>query len=313
MFQFIKYLEGSTPQGPIESHPLNRLSPAIYFGSRDGYFLDNYDPYNEKTLKHFKVSVAAATGGYDPILRLDTLDLYRDFNHTISGNITESDLRINAGQIASACPVKFQRIHFNAANKNGEVKEYQSIFLAGYPVPVDENSTDYSEGEKLTWVSGFANSTGDYANRLIIGGGGGTIDGDYAFKCTARLNLPASGDNPNIYSVRVLGGSAQAVGGEEHIFNDANFTGVEAEYIYVKYNLWNELGQTVCAWQDTIQHSINPPVNEVTIPKSLVFIIAKIGEDYSNYVNQFRVGSIQTFATINASPDWNSLTGLPLI
>lgn len=167
MFQFIKYNENQTPtEAQMGSELLySRFSPSIYFGNPTGFKRGSYDPFNERTLKQFKVSVAGITGG--SILRLDTLDLYTGHDHTVDENLLDSD---QTG-VTQACPVKFQRIHFKASQGGGTPKEFFSIFLAGYPVPVNDSLEDYSETGQQLWSPGYAGTVGSYGERIVIGEG----------------------------------------------------------------------------------------------------------------------------------------------
>lgn len=131
---------------------------------------------------------------------------------------------------------------------------------------------------------------------------------DYGFKVTATEEYDEEGAtyDPPQFTVRVLSGPAQVLGGEEKIFDDETFENVvDGEIIYIRYKIWDSGRVAICAWDADIQHSATPPVGETDAPKSLVFALAKIGKDYANNVNQYRLGGIQAVATINASPDSN--------
>jgi len=121
---------------------LARFTPSYYLGNPSGFMQkpESYDIWDENTLKQFKLGVASLDD-YSPMLRLDTVDLYDNFDHTIafpaSGTVNPlnfPDKFFDEKRDPSpACPVKFQRIHFYG-EQGGESKEYYSIFLAGKAV-----------------------------------------------------------------------------------------------------------------------------------------------------------------------------------
>lgn len=144
--------------------------------------------------------------------------------------------------------------------------------------------------------------------RLPGGGGGGAAETDYAWKISAT-EVFDNGDpyDPPKFIVNVLGGPAQVLGGEEHVFSDLiGKTAYENDYVYIRYNLWSASGAAICAWVDEILVEANPPFDEIGgpgVPKTLVFCLGKISKTYLNNVNQYRVGAIQAVAILNASPE----------
>lgn len=140
------------------------------------------------------------------------------------------------------------------------------------------------------------------------GGAAETAETDYAWKISAT-EVFDNGDpyDPPKFTVNVLGGPAQVLGGEEHIFSDLiEKTAYENDYVYIRYNLWSASGAAICAWVDEILVGANPPFDEIGgpgLPKTLVFCLGKISKTYLNNVNQYRVGAIQAVAILNASPE----------
>ena len=140
---------------------------------------------------------------------------------------------------------------------------------------------------------------------------------NYGFQVTATIESE-SGDPPvRRFCVSVLGGPAQILGGEEHVFvdctNDDKFTNVEeGEYIYVRYKLWDADMLPICAWEDGIQHSLTPPIDETEAPKSSVFLIGRVGSAYKDYVLQFRLGNILAVATVAASATPSGIATTPV-
>ena len=148
--------------------------------------------------------------------------------------------------------------------------------------------------------------------------GGAAADGcDYAFKTTAVANPLQEGQTEadQTYTVTVLDGSAQVLGGEERLFDKVTVGDVPNDsYVYVKYDVWDGDGVAACEWVDGIQVSMGeePPADDEGA-KSLVFAIAKIGLDYVGNVNQYRLGSIQGVAVMNASPEVSEVYGIEAI
>ena len=143
----------------------------------------------------------------------------------------------------------------------------------------------------------------------LSGGGGNNTEGDYAFKVAAVEKLDDNGNpyDPPKYNVRVLGGPAQVLGGVEKVFDDLiDAEATEGDYVYVQYYMWSNINVAICEWAPTIIIDAEPPFDEIGgpgVPKTLVFCIAKIGAEYINNVNQYRLGAIQAVAVLNASPE----------
>lgn len=183
MIQFILYGNNQTPT-PTQSQDapvFSRLTPYLYIGNTDGREFFNYDPQDENTLKHLKISVASVDNN-EPMLSLDTLDLYKDYDHKING-ITDAALSEKIQTLSSSCPIRFQRVHF-LGTTNGTTREYHSIVLIGSPVPVTDGETSYHDNSPEIWSPGYAGSEGEYLNRLIIGASGLGISGISGIKTT---------------------------------------------------------------------------------------------------------------------------------
>lgn len=139
---------------------------------------------------------------------------------------------------------------------------------------------------------------GDYPCMIpgIPGGGGGT-EGDYAFKITATENMDENGDpyDPPRFTVNVLGGTAQTLGGTPHVYDDEELSNVEEGWhIYVVYeNLepapsFTEYGE----WRPGIKASSKTDMADYTAPHDLVFEIGRISKEYYRNVRQDHKGNI---------------------
>ncbi len=114
-----------------------------------------------------------------------------------------------------------------------------------------------------------------------------------------------------VFWVKVLGGPAQVLGGEEHMFDDTVFAEPLASgtHIYVRYRISTPAGTALCQWDPEIM-TWNPetdgenesPFDEDSVGgRTMVFEIGVVSKHYENYVRQDRVGSILAVAAINTS------------
>ncbi len=128
-------------------------------------------------------------------------------------------------------------------------------------------------------------------------GGDGCTEGDYAFKITATEELDGNGDpyDPPKFTVNVLGGTAQTLGGTPYVYDDEELSDVEEGWhIYVVYeNLepspsFTEYGE----WRPGIKASSETDMADYTAPHDLVFEIGRISKEYSGNVRQGHKGNI---------------------
>lgn len=158
--QFIRNRNGTTANKAS-------IAPFLYFGNPSGGVIDpdseedtnfdsSYDPINEKTLKHLKISVAPVEGSI-PIIQLDTLDCYNGINiHESPPNNFQGNLSGEAGDFpvisegnggdgaqtgpAKGMPLSLRRIHFFGFQKDGccdTASEYYAYTLISNPVKID--------------------------------------------------------------------------------------------------------------------------------------------------------------------------------
>ena len=137
--------------------------------------------------------------------------------------------------------------------------------------------------------------SGDWTIWIPEGGGGST--GDYAFKLSATENMDGNGDpyDPPQFTVNVLGGTAQTLGGTPYIYDDEELANVEEGWhIYVVYeNLepspsYTEYGK----WRPGIKASSAADMANYTAPHDLVFEIGRISKEYIGNVRQDHKGNI---------------------
>ena len=138
----------------------------------------------------------------------------------------------------------------------------------------------------------------DYPESEIGNGvGGGGTEGDYAFKLSATENMDENGDpyDPPKFTVNVLGGTAQTLGGTPYVYDDEELSDVEEGWhIYVVYeNLepapsFTEYGE----WRPGIKASSAADMADYTAPHDLVFEIGRISKKYSGNVRQGHKGNI---------------------
>jgi len=121
---------------------------------------------------------------------------------------------------------------------------------------------------------------------VMQGEGGGS---DYAFKITAVM------DQNKTFTVKVLGGTAQTLGGTPYIYDDEELVNVkEGWHIYVVYeNLepspsYTEYGE----WRPGIKASSAADMANYTAPHDLVFEIGRISKEYIGNVRQDHKGNI---------------------
>ena len=139
---------------------------------------------------------------------------------------------------------------------------------------------------------------GNSASIEFIGDyGGGDTEGNYAFKLSATENMDGNGDpyDPPKFTVKVLGGTAQTLGGTPYIYDDEELSDVEEGWhIYVVYeNLepapsFTEYGE----WRPGIKASSAADMADYTAPHDLVFEIGRISKEYIGNVRQDHKGNI---------------------
>jgi hypothetical protein len=142
--------------------------------------------------------------------------------------------------------------------------------------------------EKIRAVSPirFIHENNSIAISARSGEKGGSTE-DYAFKVTAVMNQNKT------FTVNVLGGTAQTLGGTPYIYDDEELVNVEEGWhIYVVYkNLdpsYTEHGE----WMQGIKASSAADMANYTAPHDLVFEIGRISKEYIGNVRQDHKGNI---------------------
>ncbi len=170
------------------------------------------------------------------------------------------------------------------------------------PVPTGKE-TGFNDDPRIARLEGIVRDLAgrvddledDYPESEIGNSVGG--EGDYAFKITATENMDENGDpyDPPRFTVNVLGGTAQTLGGTPYVYDDEELSDVEEGWhIYVVYeNLepapsFTEYGE----WRPGIKASSETDMADYTAPHDLVFEIGRISKEYSGNVRQGHKGNI---------------------
>ena len=112
-------------------------------------------------------------------------------------------------------------------------------------------------------------------------------EGDYAFKITAVM------DQNKTFTVKVLGGTAQTLGGTPYIYDDEELVNVEEGWhIYVVYENLDSSYTEYGEWSPGIKASSAADMANYTAPHDLVFEIGRISKEYIGNVRQDHKGNI---------------------
>ncbi len=136
---------------------------------------------------------------------------------------------------------------------------------------------------------------GNSASIEFTGYYGGGSEGDYAFKLSATENMDGNGDpyDPPKFTVNVLGGSAQTLGGTPYIYDDEELVNVkEGWHIYVVYENLDSSYTEYGEWSPGIKASSAADMANYTAPHDLVFEIGRISKEYIGNVRQDHKGNI---------------------
>lgn len=172
------------------------------------------------------------------------------------------------------------------------------------PVPTGKE-TGFNDDPRIARLEGIVRDLAgrlddledDYPESEIGNGVGGGTEGDYAFKITATENMDENGDpyDPPKFTVNVLGGTAQTLGGTPYVYDDEELSDVEEGWhIYVVYeNLepapsFTEYGE----WRPGIKASSETDMADYMAPHDLVFEIGRISKKYYRNVRQDHKGNI---------------------
>jgi hypothetical protein len=144
--------------------------------------------------------------------------------------------------------------------------------------------------EKIRAVSPirFIHENNSIAISARSGEKGGST-GDYAFKVTAVINQNKT------FTVNVLGGTAQTLGGTPHFYEDAEIPDAEdGDYIFLRYqnvdSNWIEVG----TWDSDVHYGTAAYIENTYggAPFDLIFVIGRVGSDYAGFVRQDHKGNI---------------------
>lgn len=147
------------------------------------------------------------------------------------------------------------------------------------------------------------------ASSAAISGGRGGSQGTWAFEATAT---PDSGGST--YTVKVRGGTAQAVGGRTAVFPDLTATVSNGEYFYIRFSLWNNNFEPTCYWYNdstgatgTIEHGQTLPTPSGNA-RFIVLVLCKVDSSIPGAIVQYRAGAIDIDATLAAGVAGSGIT-----
>lgn len=128
----------------------------------------------------------------------------------------------------------------------------------------------------------------DYQQQIPWFGEGDGGDGDFAFKITAVYD-----DVSELFVVNVLGGAAQTLGGEPHLYEDVEISGVnDGSYICLVYQNVDSNYVEVGEWDVDIHAWSGTDIATHVPPKELVFVIGRVSSKYSKNVRQDHKGAV---------------------
>ena len=131
----------------------------------------------------------------------------------------------------------------------------------------------------------------------VAGEGGGCTEGDYAFKLSATENMDGNGDpyDPPMFTVSVLGGTAQTLGGTPYFYEDVEIPDAEdGDYIFLRYRNVDLSYVEVGDWDSDIHYGTASYIDSTYdgAPFDLIFVLGRVGSDYAGFVRQDHKGGI---------------------
>lgn len=143
----------------------------------------------------------------------------------------------------------------------------------------------------------------------------GSTSSPWAFEATATSELDGNGAPTGYYTVKVLGGTAQAVGGSPAVFPTLTVNHVaNGEYFYIRFSVWNNSFAPTCYWYNdptgatgTIEHGQSLPTPSGNT-RFIVLVLAKIDSSAPEHVVQYRAGAIDIDATLAAGVAGSGIT-----
>ena len=137
----------------------------------------------------------------------------------------------------------------------------------------------------------------------------------WAFEATATPETDNQGTPTGTYAVKVLGGTAQAIGGPTAIFPTLEVTDIaDGEYFYIRFTLWNDNFEPTCYWYNdptgaacTIEHAKTRPVSSNNA-RFITLVLAKVDSTAPGAIIQYRAGAIDIDATLSAGVAGSGIT-----
>lgn len=139
--------------------------------------------------------------------------------------------------------------------------------------------------------------------------GNAESSGQWAFVATAEAN------GSTHFDVKVLGGTAQAVGGNAAIFDDLDVSNVaDGELFYIRFSLWDNNFEPTCYWYNdrtgaacTIEHGQSLPTSSDN-SRFICIVLCKVDKDVPGYIVQYRAGAVDISATLSAGVAGDGIT-----
>lgn len=137
----------------------------------------------------------------------------------------------------------------------------------------------------------------------------------WAFEATATPELDANDELTGLYTVNILGGTAQATGGPTAVFPSLAAENVaDGEFFYIRFMLWDNNFAPTCYWYNdatgaacTIEHAQALPTSADN-SRFVTLVICKLDSSYPGAIIQYRAGAIDIDATLAAGVAGSGIT-----
>ena len=139
--------------------------------------------------------------------------------------------------------------------------------------------------------------------------------GPWAFEATATPETDSQGDPTGAYTVKILGGTAQAVGGPPALFSHLSVEHVQdGEFFYIRFFVWDDDFKPTCYWYNdptgaacTVEHAQTLPVSADNT-RFITLVLCKVDSSVPGAIVQYRAGAIDVHATLAAGVAGSGIT-----
>lgn len=176
--------------------------------------------------------------------------------------------------------------------KFGKVKRYPGGALGNITRAIAEIQASLEQLKAVYPI--HLRPQGNSATIEFTGDRGGSSEGPYAFRITARPALDVDGLRiEGKYTVTVLGGTAQTFGGSVKTYENTTLNEVpDGEYIYLRYQNVDGDYEEVGEWDTDIHHGDETELAGFSPPQDLVFSLGRIDSSLFNAVRQDHKGNV---------------------